>query len=222
MIVNYGFVILPLVRIKMNRKLKIATGIISLVLLATLIYKLTDVPGGMFLSGLFLGGMWIVIILVVGLLLTWLTILIFKKISFWTIYFSLTAITFAFFHYQIYSPTIKIIVPENYTGEVNLVRSNVNENIMTLDTNGIGYLNEWTFNHLYSKPIVLDENGKNLAEHCVGFNPTTFFALGTTTTTEGNREIKSLSFDIIPEDKIGERQYYNTNLSELVDKKKIK
>ena len=206
----------------MKRNLKIATGIISLGLLATLIYKLTDVPGGMFLSGLFLGGMSIVIIFVVGLLLTWLTRLIFKKISFWTIYFCLTAIAFALFHYQIYSPTIKIIVPENYLGKVNLVRSNINENILTLDTNGIGYLNEWTFNHLYSKPIVLDKNGKNLTEQCVGFNPTTFFALGTTTTTEGNKEIKSLTFDIVPEDKIGEKQYYNTNLSEVVDKKRKK
>jgi hypothetical protein len=206
----------------MNRNLKIATGIISLGLLATLIYKLTDVPGGMFLSGLFIGVMWIVVILAVGLLLTWLTRLIFKKISFWTLYFSLTAIAFALFHYQIYSPTIKIIVPENYSGEVNLVRSNVNENILTLDTNGIGYLNEWTFNHLYLKPIVLDKNEKNFTEQCVGFNPTTFFALGTTTTTEGNREIKSLIFDIVPEDKIGEKQYFNTNLSKLVDKEKIK
>jgi hypothetical protein len=206
----------------MKSKLTIATGLISLGLLATLIYKLTEVPGGMFLSGLFLGGMWIVIILAVGLLLTWLTRLIFKKISFWTLYFSLTAVAFALFHYQIYSPTIKIIVPENYSGEVNLVRSNVNENILTLDTHGIGYLNEWTFNHLYLKPIVLDENGRNLTEQCVGFNPTTFFALGTTGTAEGNREIKSLIFDIVPVDKIGEKQYYNTNLSELVDKKKIK
>ena len=206
----------------MNRNLKIATGIISFGLLATLIYKLIDVPGGMFLSGLFLGGMWIVIILAVGLLLTWLTKLIFKKLPFWTIYYSLTSIAFAFFHYQIYSPTIRIVVSENYSGEVNLVRSNANENILTLDTNGIGYLNEWTFNHLHSKPIVVDKNGKDLTEQCVGFNPTTFFALGTTLTAEGNREIKSLTFDILPEDKIGEKQYFNTNLSELVDKKKIK
>lgn len=206
----------------MNRNLKIATGIISLGLLATLIYKLIDVPGGMFLSGLFLGGMVIAMIMVCGLILTWLIKLISKRIPFWTVYFTITAVAFTVFHYQLYSPSLKIVVPENYTGEINLVKSNVSENILTVDSNGIGYLNEWTFNHLYLKPIVLDKNGKNLTEQSVGFNPTTFFALGTTRTTEGNREIKSLTFDIVPEDKIGEKQYFNSNLSELVDEKKIK
>lgn len=206
----------------MNSKLKIATGLISLGLLATLIYKLTDVPGGMFLSGLFLGGMWIIIILVVGLLLTWLTKLIFKKLPFWIIYFSLTVIAFAFFHYQIYSPTLKIVVPENFTGQVSLVKSNIAENILTVDSNGIGYLNEWTFNKLYSKPIVVDENGKDLTEQSVGFNPSTFFGLGTSASAEKNGEIKSLSFEIVPKDKIGEKQYYHTDLTKLVDKGKLK
>src|SRR5690606_6870646 len=205
----------------MNRNLKIATGFITLGLLATLIYKLTDVPGGMFLSGLFLGGMWIVIILAVGLLLTWLTKFISKRLPFWTVYFTITAIAFAVFHYQLYSPTLKIVVPENYTGEINLVESNVSENILTVDSNGIGYLNEWTFNKLYSKPIVVDENGKDLTAQCIGFNPSTFFGLGTSASSEKKGEIKSLSFEIVPKDKIGEKQYYHTDLKKLVDKEKI-
>ncbi len=205
----------------MNRKLKIATGLISLGLLATLIYKLTDVPGGMILSGLFLGGMVIVLILFGGLILTWLIKLISKRLPFWTVYFTVTAIAFAVFHYQLYSPTLKIVVPENYTGEVNLIKSNVKENILTVDSNGIGYLNEWTFNKLYSKPIVVDVNGKDLTEQCVGFNPSTFFGLGTTASSEKNGEIKSLSFEIVPKDKIGEKQYYHTDLTKLVDKEKI-
>jgi hypothetical protein len=206
----------------MNRNLKITTGIISLGLLATLIYKLTDVPGGMFLSGLFLGGMVIALILVGGLILTWLTKLISKRLPFWTVYFTITAIAFAVFHYQLYSPTLKIVVPENYTGEINLVKSNVSENILTVDSNGIGYLNEWTFNKLYSKPIVVDENGKDLSEQCVGFNSSTFFGLGTSTSSENNKGIKLLSFEIVPKDKIGEKQYYHTDLPKLVDKEKIK
>jgi hypothetical protein len=206
----------------MNRNLKIATGIISLGLLATLTYKLTNVPGGMFLSGLFLGGMWIVIILVVGLLLTWLTKLITKKLPFWTVYFSLTAIAFAFFHYQIYSVTLKITVPENYTGQVNLIKSNLNTNQLTLDSNGIGYLSEWSFNHSYLKPIVVDQNGKNLSRQLVGFNNSSFFGRGNSTVSDGQIEIRIKSFEIVPEDKLNEKQYYHTNLSKLVDKEKIK
>lgn len=205
----------------MNRNLKIAAGLISLGLLATLIYKLTNVPGGMFLSGLFLGGMVIVLILVGGLILAWLTKLISKQLPFWTIYFTIIAIAFLAFHYQIYSPTLKIVVPDNYTGQISLVKSNITENILTLDTNGIGYLNKWTFNKLHSKPIVVDKNGKDLSEQCVGFNPSTFFGLGTSASSEENGEIKSLSFEIVPIDKIGEKQYYHIDLTKLVDKGKI-
>lgn len=205
----------------MNSKLKIATGLISLGLLVTLVYKLTNILDGMFLPGLFLGGMVITIILIVGLILTWLTKLISKRLHFWTVYFTITAIAFAVFHYQLYSPTLKIVVPENYTGQVSLIKSNVTENILIVDTDGIGYLNEWTFNKLYSKPIIVDENGKDLTNQCVGFNPSTFFGLGTATSAEKNRKIKSLSFEIVPKDKIGEKQYYHTDLWKLVDKEKI-
>src|SRR5690348_9040844 len=106
----------------MNNKLKIATGLLSIGLLATLIYKLTEVPGGMFLSGLFLGGMVVALILVGGLILTWLTKLIFKRLPFWIVYFAITAIAFVVFHYQLYSPTLKIVVPENYTGQISFVK----------------------------------------------------------------------------------------------------
>jgi hypothetical protein len=212
---------LPQVHTQMNNKLKIATGLLSLGLLATLIYKLTEVPGGMFLSGLFLGGMVVALILVSGLILTWLTKLFFKRLPFWTVYFAITAIAFAVFHYQLYSPTLKIVVPENYTGQISLVKSNVTENILTVDSNGIGYLNEWTFNKLYSKPIVVDENGKDLTDQCVGFNLSTFFGLGTSANSEKKGEIKSLSFEIVPKDKIGEKQYYHTDLTKLVDKEKL-
>ena len=205
----------------MNRNLKIATGLISIGLLATLIYKLTDVPGGMILSGLFLGGMIITLILAGGLFLTWLTKLISKGLPFWTVYFTITAIAFAVFHYQLYSPNLKIVVPENYTGQVSLIKSNLTENILIVDSNGIGYLNRWPFNKLYSKPVVVDVDEKDLSEQCIGFNPSTFFGLGTSSSSENNKEIKSLSFEIVPKDKIGEKQYYHTDLAKLVDKEKI-
>ena len=80
----------------------------------------------------------------------------------------------------------------------------------------------WTFNQTYSKPIVVDVNGKNLEEQLVGFNNSSFFGIGTSTTSENQNEIKSKSFEIVPEDKKGKKQYYHTNLSKLVDKEKIK
>ncbi|WP_339877407.1 hypothetical protein [uncultured Algoriphagus sp.] len=82
---------------------------------------MTEVPDGMILSGLFLGGMVIALILIGGLILAWLTKLKAKRLPFWTVYFILTAISFAVFHSQLYSPTLKIVVPENYTGQVSLI-----------------------------------------------------------------------------------------------------
>lgn len=109
------------------------------------------------------------------LILTGILKLLFKRTSFLTIFAITTTISFTTFHYQLYSPTLTIKVPNGYTGEINLVLSNVDDNILTVDTNGIGYLNKRTFNKTYIKPIVVQIDGKNLDKNLVGFNPSTFF-----------------------------------------------
>ena len=158
-----------------DRKLKIIFGILSVGLLTTLLIKLTNVPDGMILSGLFLGGMMIVGIILGCLILTGLLKLVFEKTSFLSILFITTTISFLAFHYQLYSPTLTIKVPNGYNGEIHLILSNVEDNVLTVDSNGIGYLTEWTFNKTYSRPIVEQIDGKNLDENLVGFNPSTFF-----------------------------------------------
>lgn len=125
---------------KTDRKLKITFGLLSVGLLTTLLFKLTNVPGGMILSGLFLGGMLIFGIILGCLILTVFLRLIFKRTSFLTIFSITTALSFLIFHYQLYSPTLTIIVPNGYRGKINLVLSNVNDNILTVDSNGIGYV----------------------------------------------------------------------------------
>ncbi|MBF0694632.1 MAG: hypothetical protein IR153_06205 [Flavobacterium sp.] len=198
-----------------DRKLKIIFGLLSVGLLTTLLFKLTTVPGGMILSGLFLGGMCIVGIIIVCLILSGLLKLIFKKTSYLTLMFITTSISFLAFHYQLYSPTLTIIVPNDYKGEINLVLSNVDDNILTVDSNGIGYLNKWTFNKTYTKPNVVQVDGKNLEKNLVGFNPSTFFGRS----VGGGMQI--LRFEIVPDDKIRQKQYYSKNLTNLVDKKLV-
>lgn len=200
-----------------KRKLKITFGILSVVLLTTLLFKLTNIPGGMILSGFFLGGIMIIGIIIICLILSGLIKLIFKKTSYFTLMFITTSISFLAFHYQIYSPTLTIIVPNNYKGEINLVLSNVDDNILTVDSNGIGYLTEWTFNKTYSRPIVKQINGKNLDKNLVGFNPSTFFG----TTLGGGNSIKSLSFEIVPDSALGQKQYYSADWTKYVDKKLV-
>ena len=199
-----------------NRKLKIIFGILSVGLLATLLFKLINVPGGMFLSGLFLGGIIIIGIILGCLILTGILKMLFKKASFLTILFITTTIFFSIFHYQLYSPTLKIKVPNGYRGEVNLVLSNVKENILTVDSNGIGYITEWTFNKTYSRPNVEQVDGKNLDKYLVGFNPSTFFGKSV---GDGNA-IKSLSFKIVPSN-YSKEEYYSLDWLEKVDRKLI-
>jgi len=196
-----------------NRE-KIIFGLLSLGLLTTLLFKLKNVSGGMILSGLFLGGMCIIGIIIVCLILSGLLKFIFKKISFLTLLYITTSISFLIFHYQLYSPTLTIIVPNGYKGEVNLVLSNVDESILKVDSNGIGYLTEWTFNKTYSRPIVKQVDGKDLDKNLIGFNPSSFFA----TTLGGGNAIKSLSFEIVPDSLVEHKQYYSKDWTKYVNK----
>ncbi len=204
-----------------TRKLKITFACLSTALLLTLLIKLVNIPGGMILSGLFLGVLAIVAITIVCLILTAIFKTIFKKSSFLFVLSVMTTVAFSALHYTLYSPTLHIIVPNGFTGEVNLVLSNVDDNILTLDTNGIGYLNQWTFNKIYSKPIVEQMDGKNLEKNLVGFSPSRFFGSGKSCCLNG-LEIESLSFEIVGDDKIGLKQYYSTNLTTLVNKKLVR
>ena len=130
------------------------------------------------------------------------------------------SVGFLAYHYQLYSPKLKIIVPDGYTGVVNLVLSKVDKNILTLDSNAIGYITKWTFKKTYSRPDVFTLSGKKINNQCVGFNPTTFWASSKYCCVDG-KEIKSLSFEIVPLDKQGQKQYYSKGLAGLVDTSKL-
>lgn len=64
-------------------------------------------------------------------------------------------------------------------------------------------------------------DGKNLENNLVGFNPSTFWAKGLTSSSENNIKIETLSFEIVSDDKLGQKQYNNTDISNLVDKTKL-
>lgn len=203
-----------------DRKLKITFGLISLILFTTLLYKLRTLPSGMILPGWFLGGMILVGILIVGLVLTGLLKLLFKKVSFLTLSFITTTAAFLFLHYYFYSPKLTITLPNGYYGQISLVKSNADNNILTVDSNGIGYLTKWTFNKLYLKPIVIQQDGRNMDENLVGFNPSNFYGIEKSCCIDG-QEFESLNFEIVPADVIGQKQHYSKNLLNLVDRKLV-
>lgn len=201
-----------------DKNLKITAGVLSAVLFITLILKLDNVPGGMILSGLFLGIIIIFGILLVCLLFATLLGLILKKYSFFTLYLVCTVVAFSIFHYHLYSPKLKIIVPRNYQGDVNLVLSNVKDNILNIDSNGVGYINQWTFDKTYTTPEVVDSDGKNLNKFCIGFNSSIFWGKGSMCCIIG-REISSLDFKIAARKKSEQKNDYSRVLTALVNKK---
>jgi hypothetical protein len=203
-----------------DRNLKILFGLLSTFLFVGLVYKLTKIPGGMILPGYFLGGLILTGVLIVSIIVAVIAKRIFKSFSFLALFAITTTIAFIGFHYYLYSPTLKIIVPNGYTGTINLVLSNVNKNILTVDSNGIGYLNKWTFEKTYSKPLVQQTNGQNLDSNCVGFNPSTFWGYSKFCCVEG-KTIKSISFDIERKKDTGQNQFHAKGFSQYVDTKKL-
>lgn len=90
-----------------------------------------------------------------------------------SIYFILALATF----FSCSDSEYKIIVPDGYVGEVCLIKSNGNTNKLTIDSNGIGYINEDTFDDLLYQPSVFSSSGKDLSQNCVGFSPSAFWGL---------------------------------------------
>ncbi|MEQ8909425.1 MAG: hypothetical protein RIC95_09545 [Vicingaceae bacterium] len=126
---------------------------------------------------------------------------------------------------RVFFEKLKIVAPNDYVGQVSLVLSNVD--ILNVDSNGIGYLTEETFNKRQLEPDIYNVNGQKINDRAVGFNPSTFWGLGTTSYAKKENSsnepetIKYFSFELVPENKKGQKQYYNVDLLKLVDKKKI-
>lgn len=203
-----------------DRTLKYVFGLISLLLLIGLLYKISKLPGDI-LPGYFLGGMLLIGVIIGCLIISGIIKLIFKQNSFLTLFAIVLAVAFLASYYYLYSPTLKIVVPKGYIGPVTLVLSNVDKNILTVDSNGIGYINKWTFEKTYTPPIVVDTESERLNDQCVGFNPSTFWGKGYSTSTEHPDRIHHLSFEIVPKDKAGQKQYYDKEIPRLVDTAKL-
>ena len=195
-------------------------GILTVIILTITGFQISEFPGGMFFPGYFFGIAFIIGILIICLICAFIFNLIFKKypiISFLLIFFNLGLIAF---NINYYSPTLKVIVPNNYTGEINLVLANIDENILEVDKNGIGYVNEWTFGKTYRKPKVFDQNGNDLSAQLKGFNNLIFWSNPEHCCIQLNA-IKSMNFEILQKNKT-ENTFKYFELTEHIDRKIVK
>ncbi len=192
-------------------------GILNIILLIISGIQIVEFPGGMFFPGYYFG-----IIFIIGILITcWIVAftlnLIFKKYSISSYLLFFFSLSLIYFNVHFYSPTLKIIVPNNYTGEINLVLANIDENRLNIDENGIGYINEMTFNKTYTKPVVTDRRGNDLSKQLKGFNNLIFWTNPEHCCIQLNA-IKSLNFEILPKDK-SENPFKFFELTKHIDRK---
>lgn len=158
-----------------HKSLKLTIGSVALILLVVLVVQLIKAPTDM-LSSSYMAGILIIALLIGSLMIAGIIKLIFKKTSFFIVLCSVVSISSLVFIFKLFSPTLTIIVPKGYKGQISLVLSNVDENILTVDSNGIGYVDKQTFDKVYTKPIVLDADGADISSQCVGFSPSVFGA----------------------------------------------
>lgn len=65
-----------------------------------------------------------------------------KKHKFWTLFNIASLVITIGLHIYFYFPPLKIIVPNNFAGEINLIVHPDNEKNLTIDSNGTGYITE--------------------------------------------------------------------------------
>lgn len=198
------------------KKVKKTLVIISLLLLMIFIHQLTQLPGGFFFSSLFYSIIITIFITICITLFTFLSKYLFKKQEVLIRLSFISIIVLSITIYKLYSPTLKIIVPKNYSGEVNLILSNLDHNELYIDEDGIGYITKWTFEKTYTKPNVYDTEENDLSVFLLSYDNNKFWgkSIGS-----GNT-IKSLNFEIA-KDTLQKSRTHISNWLENVDLKKV-
>ncbi|PHQ28096.1 hypothetical protein [Leeuwenhoekiella nanhaiensis] len=168
----------------MKTKYERILWLILTILFVTLIIKMTNLPSAygfwfpFILSSLFclvaigIGG-----IIMAGLLKAVLN----YEIKFWNL-FSITSLIITtglhvYFHY----PPLKIIVPNNFAGEVTLVVDPNNKKTLIIDSDGTGYITESIYSNSSGdkKPNVYFQNGEKISENrIVGYDSLFFYGRG--------------------------------------------
>jgi len=205
--------------------LKLTVGLLAIILLIILITRLVKAPTFM-LSSVYATAIVVTGLLVGSLIVAGVVKLIFTQASFFVVFSSVVSIASIILMFKFYSPTLTIIVPKGYVGRITMVLSNVNKDILTVDSNGIGYITKLTFDKTYTKPVVLETDSTDISNQCVGFSPSTFWAKTVPGTHRDSNyqiglEIDFLSFEVVPKDKQGQKQYYSPDLNGLIDKEKV-
>ena len=138
------------------RKSKLQIAIVITGLLSTIlgVRTMLQIPT-MILAPWFLVGLYLPIVFFISLLAGVLTKALLKSGWHVLIFTSITMTVICFtFYISEYKPTYKIIIPDNYAGEVNLLVTDEKNNDFNINKFGIGYINQPTYKNGFH-PIII-------------------------------------------------------------------
>src|SRR5699024_8976633 len=102
-------------------------------------------------------------------------------------------------HIYFYSPPLKIIIPKNFSGQVNLIVDLDKKQNLNIDENGIGYIKKSILNksRVDKKPRVFLNNGKRVpAEKIIGYDSIFFYG------RNSSKGRTVLTFKILPDEEL--------------------
>ena len=114
-----------------------------------------------------------------------------SKSSWHTLTFTSILLTILCLSYFIseYRPSYTIEIPKGYVGEVKLLLSKSDENILSINSHGIGYLNEKTYRNGFRPTII--KGGKDITKEITGYGMGTFIS-----TQTGNYKVEYVNFTV--------------------------
>ncbi len=168
----------------MKTKYKRILWLILTILFVTLIIKMANLPSAYgFWFPFLLSSIFCLVGIGIGgtILAAILKVVLKNELKFWTLFSIASLVITIGLHIYFHFPPIKIIVPNNFSGEVNLVVDPNNDKNLTIDSDGTGYITESIYLNSSGdkKPNVYFQNGEKISENrIVGYDSLFFFGRG--------------------------------------------
>ena len=191
-------------------KLQIVIAIIGLLSIALGIWTMLQTPT-MILAPWFYVGLYLAIAFFPSLLFGFLTKALLRSswhvLTFTSIVMTVISITFCVIEHK---PSYKIIVPDNYVGEVKLLVSNENDNDLKINQFGIGYINQQTYRNGFRSIIIKGQ--QDISKKVTGYS----------TGSYATSLLNNLSFDYVSFEIPGKQENPEiTNFDSLIMTKAI-
>lgn len=184
----------------MKSLLKIFSWLLVITLFVTLIVRMVNIPSAFSSEFVLVVSIFycLLFVMIGGPILTGLSYFLFKKRSFGFIFRLWASLILISLHIYFYSPPLKITIPNDFSGEINLIVDLEKRQNLNINENGIGYIKESILHtsRADKKPRVFFNNGTKVkSARIIGYDSIFFYGRNTI----GNRT--SLTFKILPNEK---------------------